>query len=236
MSHSDAPVLEGSPPLPARGRVALLGRCTQGAGLCREPGLCLGAARWLQCRWWCRRRAQQWGPLSASVWRVKDEQWQPACHRNSFLPPPLCCPWFALSRTWRGGKTAQSVPRATLRRWGLGKWQHPDLFPMIPKLTAARLTPTMVRMGDPGESTAIPVPHGHNFTCSLTSHGAVLTPRGQNPSWRVPQTCKEGPSSNQGLWVLLSKTPTQETPAGSCPQSLKAAALRVLSLKELFHC
>lgn len=74
-----------------------------------------------------------------------------------------------------------------------------------------------------------------NFTCCLTSHGAVLTLRGQNPQWRVLQTCKEGPSSNERLWVLLSKTPTQETPAGLCPQSMKAAALRILSLKEFFH-
>lgn len=157
---SDAPVLEGSPPLPARGKVALLGGCTRGAGLCREPGLCLGADRWLQRRWWCRRHAQQRGPLSASVWRVKDQQQQLACHRCSFLPLPPCRPWFALSRTWRGGKNAQFVPKATLGCWGLGKQQHPDLFPMIPKLTAARLTSAMAGMGDPGESTAIPVPHG----------------------------------------------------------------------------
>lgn len=126
---SDAPVLEGSLPLPARGKVALLGGCTQGAGLCWEPGLCLGADRWLQRRWWCRRHAQQRGLLSASMWRVKDQQQQLACHRCSFLLLPPRRPWFALSRTWRGGKKCPVCPQSHPGMLGAGEAAAPKLIP-----------------------------------------------------------------------------------------------------------
>lgn len=115
----------GQPALPAGGTgdpegwVALSGGCVGGRGLCRGPGLCPGAGRWLQRRWWCRRGFRQRGAFSASAWRGKDEQGReggpslPLPYMDPPFPPPVC------AQGKEGGEPHSLSPKPP---WDAGSW------------------------------------------------------------------------------------------------------------------